>query len=267
VWGAVLTSGDGLWDNQWPYWLTLAAGVLIALVLALLSIWYRRARFGELKVTGEFRTKYDALRRYLQECRTDRLWQLQREWRSQVSQTGPDLEQPARDIWASYFQKWTEEDDRLARRCAEQLDDIARIHIARNPEDSLERLRHRIERWALVALFATERPRNFYWFPVPRLTLLYSAYPVWSLFPQGQGQEGPPLVAESDLRLELRVHCRAHPEEVEWVRRWAEGLRQQAEQNQLDARTVLDRVAKIEVRAGAPRKESAPAYAALRPRD
>lgn len=129
-------------------------------------------------------------------------------------------------------------------------------------------LRDDIEQWALVSLFATERPRWFYMYPLPRLALRYGCYPGWTTLPvRLERDNGPPLVTRSDLLLEPRMQCHAVPDEVDRVVRWTGHLRAAARERELSAAEVLKMITDTGVRAGMPRPEAEAVLARMRPAD
>lgn len=74
-----------------------------------------------------------------------------------------------------------------------------------------------IERWAFFALLASERPRLFWEFGLPRLTFCYAFYPI---LPGATGKDGLLLVSRSDFELVLRNQCSGAAEHVEQVITW-----------------------------------------------
>lgn len=156
--------------------------------------WHLSFRFGSLNTSRTFRRRYDSLRGYRSACRTDHLLR-------ELNRAGETLRHGAPEAlragWAALHRAWDERDVSLSGGCAVQLTElsaaspIAGAHVgpgsghgsggtarAGSPAtEELEGLRDRIEQWALGSLFVTERPRGFFLVPLPRLMLLYSAYP------------------------------------------------------------------------------------------
>jgi len=214
-------------------------------------------RLGSLRLSWLFRLKYGKLQGYLHECRTSQLDDLLAAGREKVRAERRGEARP----WQEFFTEWNERDERLTRECANLLDSIAAFTAVRwrAPRGRAMRelldLRARLELWALVAMFVTERPRSFYRFPLPRLTMLYRYYPLQNLFPQQVGREGPVLVCDSDLWLELRLHCMALPSGIEEVRRWGLGQHEKL-RGRADAGNMLRAaIERLEISAGMNEKQ------------
>ncbi|MGI8799379.1 MAG: hypothetical protein ACR2GE_08845, partial [Pseudonocardia sp.] len=212
-WGAFLQLE---WGGK-PHLVVLAGAAVVFFALSLGAYLYARKRLGVLKTSAEFTEQYEDLRQYLVATGTDRLRRFRSQQHDELAEQPKDESVPAKQWWAPYFRSWDELDKQLAAECATVLDRLTRFTVAakrgREPTE-LEDLRARIERWALVSLFITERPRSFHGFSLPRLTLLYRCYPIWQLVYDKHGGPGHGLVADSDLWLLLRIQCRARPNDV-----------------------------------------------------
>ncbi|MGK5112068.1 hypothetical protein [Geodermatophilus sp. CPCC 205506] len=259
VWGAIA----GRWEGAGPT-VFVWAGVGVA-VVAGLFLWHRLRTLGGLELSGDFRTRYEALRRYLTDCRTEPLERALQRSRSVARARGLAGPRPTVSTWEQHHADWRACDRGLARRFAEQVDAIRAFPGTGVSEERRSGLRTRIERWALVSLLATERPRTFFGYPLPLLTLLYRTYPLWDALTGARDDDGPSLVADADLMLTLRVTCRAHPEEVESVDRWLHALRVEARREGeaqaaggsrgADARAVLQAIADTGIHVGMDRAE------------
>jgi hypothetical protein len=221
--------------------------------LSLGAYLYARKRLGVLKTSTEFSKQYEHLRNYLGATGTDRLRRFRAGQHEQLGKQPADESVPSKQWWAPYFQAWDDKDKELAAECATVLDGLTKFTVggkgAREPSE-LEDLRARIELWALVSLFITERPRSFHAFSLPRLTLLYRCYPIWQLVYDRHGGPGHGLVADSDLWLLLRIQCRARPNDVRAVQQWADRLAERARSEGLGATEILQTITETGIKAG-----------------
>jgi len=255
VWAAFLAGHEhGAWREAWVP--ILIAGLTLAGIAVVALIWYIFFRFGSLRVSRDFRSRYKKLHSFLSTCTSEILEAADRDSRTESAEFAWHPDRSARDTWSGYYSSWDAMDVKLSEECARQLDALRGVpkRRRRSKTRELERLRRRVEQWALVSIFATRRPRWFFGYPLPRLVLLYRAYPAWSLL-DWRRMDKPSLVADSDLLLEMRVQCRAHPEEVEKVRQWTEKLADEADRERLPATVVLERITATGVRAGMRRSD------------
>ncbi|MDD7942907.1 hypothetical protein PHK61_31305 [Actinomycetospora lutea] len=218
-------------SNVW----TWAAALLFLLPAVVLGgvggyVYLRRGRLlGQLKTSKNFQDDYQQVRDFLALCRTENLERIRQELsveRAQQENAGMDALRAA----AIYFDQWDAIDRKLAHDLACLVERLnkhlpsapaarsdARKRLKPRDGTTTESLKQSVETWALFSMLANERPREFLLFPLPRLMLLYRAYPI--IPPQVSLREGseraPRLVSDAELRVTLRVFCSARIEDVE----------------------------------------------------
>ncbi|MGH8884071.1 MAG: hypothetical protein ACRDYX_02625 [Egibacteraceae bacterium] len=249
IWGGHEQSPDRL--------VALAGGALAAMVLFFVAgtwvyLWKQR-----LSTLGSrrFRRRHKQLRKFLASCATDRLTRLRDAGWKRVQAA---LDDPADETrkWENIIKEWEGFDRALARQCAELLDKLARDKRAQPPTDKPPRpkdLSRRVERWALKALLVTERPRQFWRFPLLRLTFLYRFYPMMrgelrsSSIPAAD--EG--VASDVDFNRAVSTQCRADHAEIDQIERWA---KRQLEQRR-SAADFVEALDEVGLRAGMTRKD------------
>lgn len=196
------------------------------LLLALCWVFLRRWQLGILG-SGHFRERHTQLRKFLAACSTERLIRLRDVgWR----RVRVALDDPSNDedqLWNEIFTEWDQFDRKLAGLCVELLDSLDRDEDsppAWEVKTDLDKLAWRVERWALKALLVSERPRQFWKFPLPRLTFLYRFYPMVGseLWSNAFAAPEPDVVSDSDLEFTLANHCSCRPDEVNLIKDWAQ---------------------------------------------
>ena len=269
LWAAMVSREDA---PQWLVRVALPLGVAGLAAASVGTFFYFRRRFGSLRVSRRFRTQYQDLLQYLRNTRTERLNDLRTEQRDTVTRAvvvppgrpGPpeQQERTARErearmngAWKSYYRVWDAEDERLAAACAVQLDRVRedpsgsrprwwkRLETLVLPQRTvqLRDLGDRVERWALRALFVTERPREIYRFPLPRLILLYAAVAFWFGIPTTSSRRA--MIADSELAIALRLHYRATPEETAEISHWIRRVAYDMGNDGRSAAELLQRIA------------------------
>jgi hypothetical protein len=199
--------------------------IAVSLLMAFLvrRRWFKN--IGEV-TTAEFTPTYQQLRRYLSNFRTDRLERIRdRELvaaRHKLAVPGVDVE----SVWRAYYDSWDRTDSELTGELACFLDDLKYEPMGPDLPD-LRKLQRGIERWTLIGMLISERPRSFSKFPLPRLMLMYRLYPIVGNELKARGVVDQKLVADSDLFVGLRLHCTARYDEIatviDWGRRTVSG--------------------------------------------
>jgi hypothetical protein len=131
--------------------------------------------------------------------------------------------------WDEFFAKWDDLDRALARQCAELLDALARNEGPppgwRFRAPLFEDLIRQVERWALKAILVSERPREFWQFPLPRLTFLYGFYPIMvdELQSSSIAATEVNVVSDADLRFTIITQCSGSDdqEQIDLIKCWA----------------------------------------------
>lgn len=204
--------------------------------------WHLSFRFGSLNTSRTFRRRYDSLRGYLSACRTDHLLR-------ELNRAGETLRHGEPEALRAGWAASTASGTSATCRCPAAVPSssppaaspIAGAHVgpgsghgsggtarAGSPAtEELEGLRDRIEQWALGSLFVTERPRGFFLVPLPRLMLLYSAYPGIGCArttrrrsdpAPGRGEQG--RTGRSDQRRAVRPGAVPGPVPAAWRSGW-----------------------------------------------
>jgi hypothetical protein len=203
--------------------LLMSGSILVALVLVFGALswamwikWFRN--IGEV-ATLEFTPRYQRLRAYLSNCRTDRLTRIRerelQDVRRRLAEPGADIDL----IWQQYYASWDRLDSDLTLQLAALLDSFELAGPSAGLLDLSDVLAG-IERWLQVGMLVSERPRSFSGFPLPRLMLLYRLYPILRSEMEAGGRAPGRLVADSDMFVGLRVHCNAKYQHIGLLTRW-----------------------------------------------
>ncbi|MGH8884072.1 MAG: hypothetical protein ACRDYX_02630 [Egibacteraceae bacterium] len=212
-------------------------------------------------VSWPFIRLHRRLKKFLSDCQTDRLTRLRDDGWKRVRTALDDSAKDEGPEWDQIFAEWDELDRDLARRCAYLLD--AR-YPGRDPSDNwgvrppeFKDLARQVQRWGLTTLLVTERPREFWQFPLPRLTFLYRFYPVMGSELRSSFVEATEadVVSDSDFTFTISNQCSGRHDEIDDVKRWA---LHQVEQSMSQPRPALDFVRALEnvgLRAGMTRTE------------
>jgi hypothetical protein len=215
--GNVLEKLPSVWSG-----VTLASFLMVFVPIGFMATrkWFKN--IGGV-TTADFSPTYKQLRKYLSNCRTDRLERIREE---QIVEVRRKLAEPrvnVRSVWNEYYDNWDRYDRELTEELACFLDGLERKSLEPDLPD-LDELQRGIERWARIGMLISERPRSFSKFPLPRLMLMYRLYPIIRNELKARGVIDQKLVADSDLFVGLRLHCTARYDEIatltEWGRRW-----------------------------------------------
>ncbi|MGH8901139.1 MAG: hypothetical protein ACRDYA_05525 [Egibacteraceae bacterium] len=217
---------------------------LIGLAVAGSWVLWRRRKLGTIG-SWRFRWRYRLLKGFLTNCATARL--------SRLHAAGDNA-----------FVQWRELDRKLVRKCANLLDAWA------NHEDSppswhqppkLKHLARQVEQWALKALLVSERPREFWKFPLPCLTFFYRFYPMMgSELPLGStGDSEADIVSDTDLRFTIITQCSGsdNDEVMKAIKRWAKHQIEGAGSPWRPARHFAKALNKVGLEVGMTREEFA----------
>ncbi|MGH8896410.1 MAG: hypothetical protein ACRDZ4_05145 [Egibacteraceae bacterium] len=234
----------------------LAGGTLGAMVLFLVlgtGVYLWKRYLSTLGSRG-FRRRHEQVRAFLASCATDRLTRIRDAGWKRV-QAALDDSRDETCEWENIIKEWDGRDRALARQCAKILDALDRDKRAQLTTDKPPRrkdLSRRVEWWALKALLVSERPRQFWRFPLLRLTFLYRFYPMMRGELQSSSipatNEG--VASDVDFNRAVSTQCRAGHAEIDQIERWA---KRQLEQRK-PATDFVEALDGVGLRAGMTRK-------------
>jgi hypothetical protein len=225
---ALLAELLGILLSTWPRgrviglsWIT---GTMLILAGIGLFLWVRHL---STLVSRRFSQQYRELRAFLANCATERLTRLRNAGWTRVRATLDSAPLDEGRAWDEVFAEWDKLDHALARQCAEIVDALTR---ARGPEPAWKRppsladLADQVDRWAMKAMLVSERPREFWQFPLPRLTFLYRFYPMMGselLSGFNEATEAD-VVSDADFRFTVSNQCGGSYPQIGRIRRWAQ---------------------------------------------
>jgi hypothetical protein len=223
----LVNEGFNLWLTNWiksplAGFVTFLVVLVTVLGVVALTGFVLLRNVGQLAATEQFEDKYrggpggPGLRAYLDVSRTERLNSVMRKQRERERAVWDPAEFDA--LQADHHREWDTIDEDLVGQFTALLADPYRLDRVRAQDSSSpDALGPRIERWALAALLASERPRSLWMYGLPRLAFCYQFLPR-----PGQETAAPhvPLISRSDLELILRNQCACEAEHVEQILAW-----------------------------------------------
>jgi hypothetical protein len=241
----------GLWLENWiksaiiGFVAALVTGVIVV-GLIILAGWRLLRNVGALATTDQFSEKYPDLRAFLDVSRTERLDGIERKQRDRERAVWDADEFDA--LQEEHHRHWDKVDRELVGGFSALLDSPYTLDpVTAKDSSSPETLGPRIERWAISALLASERPRSLWRYGLPRLALCYQVLPLPG---RESGAPHVPLISRSDLELVLRHECACEAEHVERIVEWGARQTVALRGGELSARQFAARLARLRVRAG-----------------
>lgn len=247
----LVNEGFGLWLGNW---IQGEVSGFVAFAVILLGVFgvigltgYRLLRnVGQLFTTDQFTRKYPDLRAFLDVSRTERLDGIERKQRDRERAVWDPGEFDA--LRADHLRHWDELDAELVDQFSALIDAPYKLDpVSARDSSSPEALGPRIERWAISALLASERPRSLWTYGLPRLALCYQVLPL-------PGREVAarhvPMISRSDLELVLRQECGCEAEHVERIVAWGDRQTAALDRGELTAREFTALLDRLGVRTG-----------------
>lgn len=237
----------------------LTVGGIAGFTLAGLLIFGRVRRLSIL-ISRPFRRRYRQLRKFLADCTTDRLTRLRDAGWRRVRDT---LDSPAPKegrAWDEILDQWDRLDRKLARQCAKLLDALANDEAPAPIWDKSPKwkdLTTQIDRWALKAMLISEWPRQFWEFPLPRLTLLYRFYPMMGseLLSDFTKATESDIVSEAELRFTISNQCTGRRRHIGPIKRWARYQVERSKSARRPARSFVEALDDVGLKAGMTRTD------------
>lgn len=255
----LVNEGFGLWLGNWIQspWVGFATFLMVlgtVLGVITLSGFGLLRNVGQLATTDQFEDKYrglpgredSGLRAYLDMSRTERLNSIERKQRERERAVWDPAEFDR--VHLAHHQEWDQVDEDLVGRFTTLIDDPYRPDpVSAQDSSSPDALGPRIERWAIAALLASERPRSLWMYGLPRLAFCYLVLPL-------PGRETAaahvPLISHSDLELVLRNQCSCEAEHVERIVAWGARQTERLVDGELTAAEFAAQLGRLGVRSG-----------------